>query len=105
MVCSGQWHIYNPNTSSCLVAFKIGIVVIEKGKQSRDNYRHSLSIGSSSSLEIHTKRLIIDTTVVVLIRNHLRYECSRTIILEHVPQISQRLYGFLVEHHVVYLTL
>src|SRR2546421_5332530 len=105
MVRGGQWHIYSPNTSSCLIAFKVRIVVIEECKQSRDNYRYSFSIGSSSSFEIHAKRLIIDTTVVVFIRYNLRDECSRTIILEHVPQISQRLYCFLVEHHVVYLTL
>src|ERR1700733_13077595 len=105
MMGGGQWHVNGPDASSCHVTFKVRIVVIKEGQQRRDDYWHSLPIGPSSSFEINTKRLIIDAAIIVFVSNHFRYECSRTLVLEHVSEVSERLYRFLVEHHVVHLTL
>src|SRR5437588_4697560 len=105
MMGGGQWHVNDPDASSCHVAFKVRVVVIEKGQQRRDDYGHSLPISPSSSFEINAKCLIIDTAIIVFVRNHFRYERSRTVVFEHVSEVSEWLYRFLVEHHVVHLTL
>ena len=101
MMSGGQRDVDEPDAPPGLIALEIGVVIIEKSEDGRNDDGHPFAIVPCPRFQVDAKRLLVDLVVIVVVARDLGEEGARPIVLEQVAQVAQRLHRLLVEHHVV----